>query len=229
MEGVITPRYLTGLLELWPQDEAGSPVVDTGWFSAGMFVNILAARAALAGHLKKTDPSQISKYMEYTMGCVRLEEERVENCPCAPPSGCTWFAADIPTPIGDITSVAGIGGNLKQLKNYTYRDWKQMKFTLEAIIPAERERGYYTERNNRLFLISKGHEEFVSVAANWYDPVEVQRWPSCNTVDPCKPFMDYNLYIPSEYADAVLKAAFEVMTGMRRIAKFDSKNDGIPK
>lgn len=228
-EGIITPRYLISLIENWPQDESGVPVTDTGWFNSSIYVQILAARAALVDHLYKKDPATISRYMQYTIGCIQLEEEAVENCPCTPPSGCTWFAADIPTPIGGLTAVTGIGGNLKELIHYTFRPWETIKYNVSAIISGERERAFYTEKNNRIFLISKGHEEVVSTAATWYDPVEAQRWPNCQKVDPCKNFLDYDLYIPPEYAQAVVAAALDVITGMRKTAKFDNRNDALPK
>lgn len=229
VEGTITPRYILAQLENWPQDEAGVPVVDTGWFGAALYVQVLATRAALYMALNKQDPSKVSKYMQQTLGCIKLREAPLHTCPCAPPPDCTWFEANIPAPVGPIITVTGIGMQLHDLTHYTYMEWSHMKYVVKARNKAERERGYYTEKNNKLYLISKKHESVISVGMVAYDPVEAQRNYGCDAKGHCAPFLDFDFYIPPEYVEAVIAATMEVVTGMRKVAKFDFKNDAIPK
>lgn len=222
----ITPRYLLSQFD-GAQDDAGIPVVDTGWFYADIYVKLLATRAALYMKLQEMDPTTVSKYMQQTLGCIKLREAPTHSCPCAPPPECTWFEADIPTPIGQLISVSGIGMQLREVTHYTYCEWNHFKYVLQSRNIAERTRGYYCERNNKLLLLSQRHEEVISASAVWYDPVEAQRQYGCDAKSMCDPFMDFDFYLPPEYVQMVLAATLDVQLGNKKVAKFDIKNDAI--
>lgn len=224
----ITCRYVLAQFD-GAQDEAGVPVVDTGWFYADLYVKLLASRAALYLKLHEMDPTVANKYMQQTLGCIKLKEAPLHSCPCAPPPDCTWFEADIPTPIGQIISVSGIGMQLHDITHYTYCEWNHFKYVLQARNPAERTRGYYTEKNNKLYLISSKHEEVISIGAVWYDPIEAQRQYGCDAKGLCLPFLDFDFYLPPEYVQMVVAATLEVQLGNKKVAKFDFKNDAVPK
>lgn len=209
------------------QDNSGIPVADTGWFYADLYVKLLQTRAALYMKLQEMDPTVVNKYMQQTLGCIKLHEAPLHTCPCAPPPSCTWFVADIPVPVGQIVSVSGIGMQLHSVTHYTYCEWNHFKYILKSRNPAERTRGYYTERNGKLYLISQKHEEVISVAAVWFDPVEAARDFGCDAVGHCKPFLDFDLYIPPEYAQMVIAATLDVQLGNKKLARFDIKNDAI--
>lgn len=209
------------------QDDSGIPVVDTGWFYADLYVKLLASRAALYAKLAQLNPHSVSKYMQQTLGCIQLQEAPLHACPCAPPPKCTWFAADIPTPVGDLISVTGIGMDINQLTHYTYMEWSNFKYALKSRYKAERDRGYYTLKNGKLYLITQKHEAVISVAAVWYDPIEAVRAFGCDKQGACLPFMDFDIYIPPEYAQMVLAAALDVQLGHKKVARFDIKNDAI--
>lgn len=226
MEGTITPRYLLSQFDS-AQDDSGIPVVDTGWFYADLYVKLLATRAALYTKLNDLDPTVVNKYMQQTLGCVKLREAHLHTCPCAPPPECTWFEADIPVPIGQLISVSGIGMQIHNVSHYTYCEWNNFKYVLQSRNPAERTRGYYTEKNNKLYIISKKHEEVISVSAVWYDPVEAQRQYGCDAKGMCKPFLDFDFYLPPEYVELVMAATLDVVLGNKKLARFDIKNDAI--
>ncbi len=215
-------------LENWPQDQSGVPVVDTGWFPAALYVQILAARAALAQKLLEIDPGTVNKYMQQTLDGIALREASIHSYPCAPPSECTWFEGDLPAPVGRLVAVTGIGMQLADLTHYTYREWTELKYTFKSRYEGERTRGYYTEMNNKIFVVSKKHEEVIRPAGIFYDPVEAERSYKCTGPETCKRFLDYPLYIAPEHVQLILSAVIEFVSGARRVTKYDFKNDAIP-
>lgn len=207
-------------------------MADTGFISAAIYEQFLMSRATVITEDLKKDPLTVNKFVQQTLPCLELEELSVESeCPCAPPSGCTWFRTTlpIPTPLVELISVTGIGGNLSELIHYTYRDWEKVKFSLQSRIPAERNRAYYTIRNNYLYLLGNTHVKSVAISGVFYDPVETQRHPLCGEVfSDCKPFLDYPLYVdPSRYQQMLL-LTFQSIGGMRSTAAFDSTNNTQP-
>ena len=229
MEGRITLRYALAQMENWPQDEAGVPVVDTGWFNSALYPVILDTRAALYTKLHNESPEQENVYMTQTLGCIELKEAPLHTCPCAPPPKCTWFEADIPVHVGKLITVTGIGMQLHDLTHYTFVEWTNMKYVLKARYEAERTRGYYTEKNGKLYLITMKHERLLSIRGVFYDPIEAQRSYGCDKKGSCAPFMDFEIFVAPEHLQIVMAASLEVVTGMRKVAKFDFKNDAIPK
>jgi hypothetical protein len=225
----ITPRRLLNQFD-WLQDQSGVPVTDTGWFYAQIYDELLMSRSAAAFQLMKTDPEHPPVDMIQTLGCVELTEAAVEECPCAPPSGCTWWKTDIlPPPVGEYHSVTGIGGNLEQLTHYQYRDWTQVKYSLNSRIEAERFRPYYTRRNNRVYVIQRQQVQRIAISSIFYDPVEVQRYRQCaGEAEPCRPFMDYDFYISPELEQIVVSAAAAAITGFRNVAPSDTSNNARP-
>lgn len=219
-------RYLLSQFDS-AQDDAGIPVTDTGWYYADLYVKLLATRAALYTKLHDMDPYTVNKYMQQTLGCVELNEAYLHECPCAPPPKCTWFVGNIPTPIGPLLSVNGVGMNLHSIPHYTYCEWTNFKYVLKSRNIAERERGYYTEKNGKLYIISPNHEKVISVSGVWYDPVEAQRSFGCDAKGNCAPFLDFDFYIPPEYAQMVVAATMDVQMGLKKVARFDVKNDAL--
>lgn len=228
-----TTREVIAQYESWSSDLTGLSVADAEWFPAAIYEQFIAARATDILEELLKDASTPNKFVQQTIGCVALERVRVEECPCAPPSGCTWLRTTLPIPvvIGDIISVSGIGGNLEMLQSYTYRDWQTVKFSLESRLPAERTRGYFCIRNNYLYVIQKTSPTLkaLAIAALFYDPVEVQRFPQCSlTFDRCKPFLDYPLYIDPAKYQKLLASTFQLATGMKRGALLDTTNNAQP-
>lgn len=227
MDGLqFTARQVLATFENFVSDVSGLPISDTGWFNAAIYESFLSARATLVRAEHEKDSAASNKYVLQNLGCLELEEVRTEECPCAPPSGCTWFRTTlpIPLPIGELHSVTSIGGNLQKLKHYTYRDWHTIKFSLQARNEAERTRGYYTIKNSYIYLASpKVHA--VSISGVFYDPVETQRHPQCGVSSTCQPFLDYPIYIDPAHYQALLISTYQLISGMKAKAPLDTKNN----
>lgn len=230
--GIYTAREFLGQFENWSQDKSGIPAADTGWYGGAVYDQFLAARAQDIQEELMRDPSRPNKFVQQTIGCVLLEEAPVEECPCAPPSGCVWLrsAKELPTPIGDLIAVSAIGGNLERLENYTYRDWTSVKYTLQSRIQAERMRGYYCLRNNFLYIITPhADRKAAAVAGIFYDPVEVQRAYQCDgSVDLCTPFLDFPVFIDPGKLQKLLATTYQLISGLSNNAPFDATNNANP-
>lgn len=214
-----------------PQDLAGTPVDETGWLAAAVYEKVLVSRAAAITEEIQATPHEVSLWSEQTIGCIEMEEVPIEECPCAPPSGCKWFRTiiDVPEPIGDFKAVSGIGGNLGKLKSYSYRDWTAIKYSQAARLEAERSLSYYTKKNKRIYIAGEGHGEPISITGIFFDPIEVQRLPACGgKVNDCKPFLDYEMYIDPTILNSVLGATVKSLVGERSVAKFDNTNNANP-
>lgn len=219
----MTARQLIARLN-WPQDLAGVPVVDTGWFRGAIYQEIIAARAALINADREKAQWDINVWPEQTLGCLLMEEVPTEECPCVPPSGCTWFRTvfQVPETAGEYRSVNAIGGNLGKLRQLSYRDWFRIKDVFVSRIKAERARNYYTRKNNYVYTLS--HEP-ISVTAVFRDPIEVQRRNCDGLVDYCKPFLDFDMYVPAEFEAPIIQLVAQSILSLRGAAPMDTTNN----
>lgn len=231
MTNYISPRDVINQFDSWSRDRTGLPVADDGWFSGVVYEQCLAARAMDISEEIKNDKSTINKFTQQHLSCEALEVVPVEDCPCAPPSGCTWrrTKTEIPTPIGTLIAVTGIGGNLEELKSYTYRDWYSIKYSLNAILEAERNRGYYTIKHGQIYLVGDDHLKAIAVSGIFYDPVEAARRPKCGeSFSDCSPFLDYNLYIDPAKYQKILATTFQLIKGLQGGAFLDTTLNSQP-
>lgn len=229
--GAITGRQVLADLENWPQDRAGLPPADIGWFPGAVYSQFLAARANDILQEYNKDPQRVNVYEKQSLGCVLLLEVRTEEAPCAPPSGCTWQRSVLPLPtaIRPLLSVTGIGGNLELLKTYSYREWDKIKYSLQARIEAERYRGYFTIQNNYIYVLDPEKPRGIAISGVFYEPVEVQRIPPCNgPVDICSPFLDYSLFIDPGKYQMLLASTFQLIQAMAARAPLDTTNNTQP-
>lgn len=229
MSGQPTVREFLANFENWCIDLTGAPPADNGYYSGAIYESFLSARATLVQAEQIKDLSSLNKFVVQNVGCIKLQEVRVEECPCAPPSGCTWFRTEIPIPlpIGDLHSVTSIGGNLEELQHFTYRPWHTIKFSLNARNPAERTRGYYTVKNNYLYVVSS-QIKAVSLSGVFFDPVETQRHPQCEPFSDCLPFLDFPIYIDPAHLQTIVISTFQLISGMRANAPLDTRNNFQP-
>lgn len=229
--GNLTGRDVKDTFESWCVDKTGLGPSDHGYFPAAVFEQYLAARAIDILETLTKEATDINKSTQQTLGCLALEEVPVEDCPCAPPSGCTWRRTELPTPavIGQILAVTAIGGNLELLQHFTYRDWDKVKFSLQSRIKAERTRGYYCIRNNYIYVVTPLPLKAIAVSAIFYDPVETQRYPQCGKpAEVCEPFLDYPLYIDPAKHQKLIATTFQVIAGLRGDAPLDTTNNAQP-
>lgn len=221
-----TAREFLSTFESFCYDRAGASPADVGIVNAAVYEALLSARASLIRAEK--DRTSVNEYVLQNIGCLEMEEVTTEECPCAPPSGCTWFRTvrPIPLPVDELHSVTSIGGNLQKLKHYTFRAWHLIKFSLYARSEAERTRGYYSIKNNYLYLTSP-HVKAVSISGIFYDPVETQRHPQCGKpFSTCSPFLDYSIYVDPSHTEALLANTYQLIRGLMGQTPFDNKNDG---
>jgi hypothetical protein len=78
-------------------------------------------------------------------------------------------------------------------------------------------------------VAGKGHGEPISVTSIFYDPIEVQRLPTCGGItDDCKPFLDYPIYIDPSLKSTIIGSAISNMINMRAPAGHDTTTNAQP-
>lgn len=229
--GNITVNEMLSQFENWSQDKSGLSAADNGWFPGAIYGQFLAARASDILEEWRRDPTTVNKFVQQTIGCIEFEEVRVEECPCAPPSGCTWYRSTLPVPsiIGEVIALTAIGGNLQKLQHFQYTDWTDVKWRLMSRIPAERTLGRYCLRNDYVYIIQANKIRAAAMAAMFYDPVEVQRFPVCGKApDRCNSFIEYGLFIDPGKYQKLIATTYQAMVGLGARGLFDATNNAQP-
>lgn len=212
-------------------DRSGIPVADSGWSSRAIYAAAINSRNKLIDRDQKRSPNNLYRSLRRTIGCIPLVEIQGEECACAPPSGCMWkrTAFEVPQAMGEYTTVNSIGGNLEQMRNYTFQDWYGMKYVFASRFKGETERAYYTLRNNYIYLLTNEYEEFISVTAPWAYPLQYQTYPACDgVVDRCTSYLDFEFISEPASIQDIITLSIEELSRLKAGAAFDSLNNAQP-
>jgi len=151
-----------------------------------------------------------------------MEKIDINECPCAPPSGCFFYRSviPIPNPLTRYLEVDNIIGN----KNIAFLEWGEFRNKLNSRMNAERTDPYWTIRtmNGKTYLYLYNYpEKFVTVTSVWEDPLEVQLYPDCaGNVDPCKQYLDLEFIIDDAFVPLVIEASYRML--VERVKEGDS-------
>lgn len=226
----MTNRELINRVEL-AQDRSGIPIADSGWSSRAIYAAAISARNKMIDRDQKRSPNNLYRNLRRSIGCIPLVDANAEDCPCPPPSGCIWKRTkyEVPFTLGEIISVNSIGGNLEQMRNYTFVDWYALRYVKASRFQGEQERAYASLRNKHIWLFTNEYEEYVSVTGVWAYPLQYQTYPACDgSVSRCTPYLDYEFIIEPAHEQDIIQLTLAELAALKSVGAFDSRNDTQP-
>lgn len=164
--------------------------------------------------------------VELTLPCVELEKVDMNECPCAPATGCYFFKSVNPLPkmtTGVPNAVTLIHQNNQQVGNgtFTYVDWYNFESRLQGVNPAQARQPYYTMKNfrtDRYLYVYRNLDDIkelkaVSVVGYFANPLEVASFPSCgDDGHVCNP-LDEEFFIEQELQSIVFEDTYRALAG----------------
>jgi hypothetical protein len=215
------------------EDRTGRPSDDLSfpnkliYFYLRMFKNKVAIN-----NLYKKNMYDLDASIVHTIPCVELEEvDYHEECPCAPPSGCTWFRSkeELPDMLdGKPNTVAVLKPNLGLADNgiFTYVKWEDMEDKLNGRLKGDANALLYTTRNidncYRLYLIKSeqlSNLKGVVVSLIPKDPLQLADFPVCGETKQdniCNP-LDTEFSIEEEIRADVFEMTYNTLSRMRTL------------
>lgn len=180
-------QVISGFLHLISDRGYLSDENDYSWEE--VYMKLLSYRARVLSEKQRERGYSLSRFNYQTLTCVPIDEVDTNECPCAPPSGCTFRKTKfpIPLPIGNLQSVMSVAGNIQ----YDYIQWERFPDIMHSRFEAEKKKAYYTIKNTgkgvHLYVYNDIHKEYISVTGIFHDPVDIFKFPDCKTglVDPC--------------------------------------------
>lgn len=161
---------------------------DNGWSSRMVYFFLLRYRARLIRE-KERNNLPLSHWNYQTIDCINLRKVDLDECPCAPASGCSFrkTTIQIPKPLARLKSVTSTNGQI----TYTFVEWERLFDKINSRFKGERMSAFYTlkTRNDgtHLYLYNQEHLAAVTVTGIFENPLDVQYFPACDgTVEKCK-------------------------------------------
>jgi hypothetical protein len=184
---------------------------DNGWSSRLIYFHLLRHRNKLL--LEKLRVGRVlSRYNFQTISCVSLVEVDLNECPCAPASGCTFLKTSlpIPQPLMGFKTITSVDGTIK----YTYLDWDKFTYKINSRIRPQAVSPYYTVKTigteTYLYVYNDNHKETVTITAIFENPIDVQVFPDCEgKVDGCIKKLDLRFIIDPDLLDTVYDIALQ--------------------
>lgn len=183
------------------------------WSKRLVLFYALRARSGVLKAKLDDKRSRVSHFNKQTLTCIPMEKLDINECPCAPPSGCDFFRSKyaIPEPLSRFLIIDNIIGN----KDIDYLEWGQFRTKLNSRFEQEKVAPYWTLRNHRegtyLYLYNYP-EKFVTVTSIFEHPIDVFLFPDCEgKVDKCKQYLDLPFIIDDGYVPLVLEAAYRML------------------
>lgn len=180
-------------------------------FSDRLVYEALRSSRALLLNQKQQANQAINLANYQRIGCVKLKEADVVECPCAPKSGCSFLKTvpEIPIPIGQYYSVTSIDGSI----NYSYVPWDRFKYKINDRYSSTNNSAYFTTQNTKegikIYVYNDIHKEVVSITGIFSDPLKIYSFEDCDgKVDRCfnpllKPFPIDPELLPQVYESAL--------------------------
>lgn len=162
---------------------------ETSWSDVEILHALMRYRSKVISEKMRSRTGHLSRFNLQTIACIPLEKVDLNECPCAPESGCSFLKSKfkIPQPIGNLQSVVSLAGNI----HYDYLQWERFEDIKNSRFKAERENPYYTLKDTSegtfLYVYNDIHKEFITVTGIFQHPLEVQNFPNCESgeVDCC--------------------------------------------
>jgi len=206
---------------------------DIGWSSRLIYFYLLRYRAKLIRE-KVRRSRHISHWNYQTIDCVPLVEADLNECPCAPKSGCTFLKTElpIPKPLNRLKSVTSIDGQI----TYTFVEWERLKSKINSRIKAQQNTPFFTikTRNNGtyLYLYNDAHKKFITITGVFENPLQVQYFPNCQLkVKKCQMPLDEEFILDPDLLPTVYDMAFSQLMRAKQHGtdQLNDDNDNIVK
>ena len=205
-------------------------ITDDHEWSRESIVNKIKEQRSMAIMDAMREKDEISDAMRQILRCVEMEEADVIECPCAPPSGCTWLKSKAPIPVPiSISYISDVKGN----EDFTPTSWSDAKRIKDSRIPSKRKRRHYLFRENGdgklfLYVLNDFFSPVFTLSGIFHDPIEVAQFPSCDCeVDErykCSP-MDVPFFTDFNLRDRIFRAVWGVILPVRASSKYDDLNN----
>lgn len=204
---------------------------DNGWSNRLIYFYLLRYRAKLIRE-KVLKGESLSHWNYQTIDCIPLKEVDLNECPCAPASGCTFLKTEypIPKPLNRLKSVTSIDGQI----TYTFVEWERLKSKINSRISAQSKTAYYTIKTRKegtyLYLYNDVHKKFITCSGVFENPLEVQYYPSCNgEIDHCKKPLDQEFILDPDLLPVVYDLAISQLNRAKQLASdiYNDDNDNL--
>jgi hypothetical protein len=172
------------------------------WSNRLIFFYANRARSAILKARLDDKKSRVSHFNKQTIPCIPMEKIDLNECPCAPPSGCyfTKSVNPIPNPLTRYLEIDNIVGN----KDIDYVEWGGFRDRLKSRFSREREDPAWTLRDlgkgNHLYIYNFD-QKFATVTSIFEYPLEVFLYPDCSgeIKNKCQQYLDFPLVIEAAY------------------------------
>lgn len=206
---------------------------DTFVSHQGLAHMITRKRAGTISQLKN-DSHRFTDRMYQKLGCIEVEELDIQQCPCAPVTGCTWYRTKSPVPLPLVTqTVSDTTGRIP----YDYIGWTGARGIPEKQPVSARKAKYYTFQPTgsgevHIYLYSDTPIKLFSMVAVFDKPLEAEIFPSCGDEDramkaKCSP-MDIPIYLDPSFVDLIIDEISQGLLAKKRAAPEDNQNNDIP-
>ncbi len=183
------------------------------WSKRLILFYAMKARSAILKAKLGDRKSSVSHFNKQTISCVPMLKLDINECPCAPPSGCHFYRSKypIPAPIGRYLEIDTILGN----RDIDYVEWGDFRNKLNSRFEADRNDSYWTLRNlgdgTYLYLYNYT-EKFATVTSIFENPIDVFLFPDCEgNVNKCAQHLDFPFVLDDGYVALVLEAAYKML------------------
>ena len=212
MSGVTNKDIVAGLRDILASRGIISDHSD--WSERLILFYATKARSAILKAKLDDKRSKVSHFNKQTLSCVPLKTLDINECPCAPPSGCTFVRSEfpIPMPISRYLEIDTILGN----RDIDYVEWGDFRNKLRSRMALDREGPYWTIRNlgdgHYLYLYNFS-QKFATVTSIFEDTIEVFLYPDCSgeVKNKCAQYLDFPFVIDDGYVSFVLEAAYRML------------------
>lgn len=220
------------------EEKTGRPFIQFKWPNMLIYFHMTNARAELYYQTRRQNQLE-GNYEDYTevIPCIELKEVDLVECPCAPPSGCTWMKSIIPLPrfVGSRpTNVTTLDG----MDRYTFTEWSMFKIKTNNRILAANMGMRYTVKTlgneQWIYTLIKKEKDGIPIKAQYamlsgvpIDPMEIALYPVCGKKmrDPCN-ILDLNFIIEKRLTNALYTNTLARMIQINNSTNIgDTKND----
>lgn len=199
---------------------------ENGWSFRLVYFFLLRYRARLIRE-KVINNRMLSQWNYQTIPCITVEKAEMNECPCAPASGCTWLKTSlpIPKPLHALKSVTSVDGRY----TYGYVEWERVKRKLESRLKATREAAYYTIKTGPtgtyLYLYNDDLVKNITITGIFENPLEAQFFPGCDaTSNKCQVPMDEEFILDPDILPIVYDMAIGQIAKAKQMGA-DTLND----
>ena len=200
---------------------------DSGWSQRQVLFHLIRYRAALIQQ-KEEAGKKLSRFNYQTIPCIPLIETDVNECPCAPASGCKFLKTKwiLPKPVSHFKSITSIDGGI----TYSFVEWDKFKYKINSRFESQSTKPYYTTKNTGsgvyIYVYNDQHKEFITPTSIFENPIDVQRYPDCEgKVEICIKPLDLEWIMDPDLLMAVYDLSFRNLFRIKSMVSDLMNND----